>query len=92
MIGVEVKLQVAKYLTGKRVHVIIILSAQVELILVKLVHIELKVLSDKKTTEKKNLLRLSRFIFLKHSTLYDQCRKRIIYVHVRPWLPSEGRH
>lgn len=94
MIGVEVRLQVAKKLMGNKVLVIkgaFILSVQAELILAKLIHIELKVLSDKISPSKK-LLRLSTFISLKHSTSYDQCKTHNIYVHVRPRLPSEGRH
>lgn len=55
MIGVEVKLQVAKTLMGNKVLVIkgaFILYVQVELILAKLIHIKLKVLSDKNTPSK----------------------------------------
>lgn len=61
MIGVEVKLQVAKKLMGNKVLVIkgaFILSVQVELSLAKLIHIELKVQSDKISPSKKLLSHL----------------------------------
>lgn len=92
VIGVEVKLQVVKKLMGNKVLVIkgaFILSVQAQLNLAKLIHIKLKVLSDKIS---KKLLSLSTFISLKHSSSYDQCKTLNIHVHVKPWVPSEGRH